>query len=202
MSLPLAGKRQIHRGTMSRGPCLLWESKGAKKEGAHRVNSPRSHCAGCIRGCGVRGHALHRRPRCAAPLLASHPRADRIGVRGGPRVRRLVGERIPDHRRVGHASHPRSRHRDLRPVHQAQDLGSAVRCEGSRHRRDVRQGPPRRGAPIPVLPGQHRHCRQCVLRARGRVLHLRQRGLPEPARRGPAIRSARPRASSRAVARR
>ena len=159
MSIPLANRRKIHKGTMrrARAPC---ERVRAEKGGTHCDNSPRSHCAGGIRGCRVRGRALHRCPRCATPLLNAHPRADRSGIRGGPWIRRLVGERIPDHRRLRHASHPRSRHRDLRPVHEAQDPGSAVRCEGSRHRRDVRQRPAWRGAALPVLSGEHRH-RRC-----------------------------------------
>ena len=83
-----------------------------------------------------------------------------------------------------HAPRPRSRHRLLRPVHAAQDHRAFVRCEGSRDRRDVRQRPPRRGAPFAGLYGQHRHRRCRLLRSGGRVLHFRQRGLPEPARCG------------------
>ena len=133
MSLPLAIRRQIPRGTMSRALAACGRVR-AEKGGTHCDNSPRSHCAGGIRGCRVRGCALHRCPRCAAPLLASHPRANRSGIRGGPRVRRLVGKRLSDHRCLRHAPHPRSRHRDIRPVHEAQDPGAAVRCQGSRHR--------------------------------------------------------------------
>ena len=81
--------------------------------------------------CSARGSTC--RCRCAA--------FDEDGVRGRPRLRRLLDPRLAGHLRVGHAADPRCRLGDPRPVHRGADALAALRDRRPDHARAVRADP-------------------------------------------------------------
>ena len=133
------------------------------------------------RGGRHRRHPVLRPAGADAALLDPRARAERGRLRGRPRLRRLVDPRVPGDPGVGHAPDPRPRHRGDRPVHAAQDAQHQLLRAGPGHRRVLQPRPALHREEGRGLPPRHRHRRHRVLRARGRVLHLRLGALrPEP----------------------
>ena len=111
--------------------------------------------------------ALHR------PGLVVRP----VGLRRRPELRRLLDPRLPGHPRVRHVAVPGPDHGVPRPVPQRQDAGRELLHPRPDHRRGLLPRPAQHRPQGDGLPRQHRHRRHGVLRARGRVLRLRQRAL-------------------------
>ena len=130
------------------------------------------------RGGRDRRPPLLRPARADAALLHARVAAHRGHVRGRLRLRRVVDPRVPGDPGVGHDPDARSRHRGDRPVPPAQDARTC-NCfvhdpvTGESYSRDPRYVAQK----AEELPALDRHRRHLLLRARGRVLHLRRRAL-------------------------
>ena len=157
----------------------------AGDEALHRERgegSPR--CTGSDR-VGRPDPGAARRPEVLRPTraLAAHDsaaeRVRRVGVRRGPRLRRLVDPRLAGHLRVGHAADARSCERDPRPVHRGADPLADLRDRRSVHPRTVRARSARRGQAGRGLSERDGHRGHGLHGARVRVLRLR-RGLLRP----------------------
>ena len=100
-----------------------------------------------------------------------------VRLRRRPELRRLLDPRLPGDPRVRHVAVPGPDHGVHRPVPHRQDAGRELLHPRPAHRRGLLPRPAQHRPQGDGLPRQHRHRRHGVLRARGRVLRLRQRAL-------------------------
>ena len=108
-------------------------------------------------------------------LPASTFDADMVPQRRG--LRRLLDPRLPDDRPVRHGAVPRRERRRTSTRSGAQDDRDGLLRPRPDHRRGLLPRPAQHRPQGRGLPRHHRHRRHRLLRARGRVLHLRPRQL-------------------------
>ncbi len=132
----------------------------------------------------VPGREVPGLPGTVAALHPAHPGTGRVDLRGRLRVRRLEHPRVAAHPRVGHAGGPRSRHRSDRPVPEGADPPPDRQHLRPDHQGTLQPRPPPHRDEGRGVPQEHRAGRHGLLRARGRVLHLRRGPLrPDPQQR-------------------
>ena len=107
----------------------------------------------------------------------------RFRLRGRPALRRLVDPGLPGHPRVGHAPAARPVHGVPGSVPPAQDAEHELLHPRPADARVLQPRPAQHRAEGRAVPGRHGRRGHVLLRARGRVLHLRRRSLRLPAQR-------------------
>ena len=114
------------------------------------------------------GLQVHRPAGHLAAHLASRSTPSTRGVRGGPRVRRLLDPRLPGDLGVGHGPDAGPGHRGDRPVPRAEDDVDHLQRLRPDHPRAVLARPALCGAEGRGLPARDRHRRHVLHGARRR----------------------------------
>ncbi len=121
----------------------------------------------------IRGSALCRHARQAAPRDLSVQCHRRERVRGRQDVRRLVHLGLEGHQRFGHGADARRRQRDHRSVQRRTDADPELRRARTVDDAGLHALPALHGEACRGVPQVLRHRRHGVLRSGTRVLHLR-----------------------------